>query len=194
MLSFSTPDGAPEGSCREFIEKPDRRYLMNLISEFEASGVLNYSVCSGDPESLFGIFRSCFVEMEAAGGFVSDRAGRYLFIKRFGKWDIPKGKIEVGESPSDAAVREVMEECGIGKPNLVDALPTTYHTYVLDGQRILKKTWWFAMEYEGDTSTQPQREEGITEAVWLKPSQFDIILENTYRSLYDLIGEINWKK
>jgi 8-oxo-dGTP pyrophosphatase MutT (NUDIX family) len=193
MLSFSTPAEVPEGACKEMVNHPDRSYLRKLIHEFEASRVLNYCVCSDDPDGLFGMFTSCFVEMEAAGGFVRDNAGRYLFIKRFGKWDIPKGKIEAGESPAEAAIREVMEECGIEKPVLLDALPTTYHTYVLDGQRILKKTWWFSMLYEGNPSTKPQKEEGITEAVWLKPSQFDIILENTYRSLYDLIGEITWK-
>lgn len=194
MLSFSTPSEVPEGTCREFAANPDRKYLQNLIGEFEASGVLNYCVCSEDPEALFRIFRSCFMEMEAAGGFVSDISGRYLFIKRFGKWDIPKGKIEPGESPADAAVREVMEECGIDRPLLTNSLPTTYHTYMLEGQRILKKTWWFSMKYLGDPETRPQKEEGITEAVWLKPSQFDIILDNTYRSLYDLIGEISWKE
>jgi 8-oxo-dGTP pyrophosphatase MutT (NUDIX family) len=193
MLSFSSPQDAPQGICHEFLQKPDRLVIAELIAEFEASGVRNYCLCHPDPHFLFRMFSSFFLKFDSAGGIVRDKSGRYLFIKRFGKWDIPKGKLEAGESPEMAAIREVTEECGIEPPTIIRSLPSTYHTYILDGQRVLKQTWWFAMEYSGSPATTPQKEEGITEAVWLKPSQFDIILENTYRSLEVLIGDINWE-
>jgi 8-oxo-dGTP pyrophosphatase MutT (NUDIX family) len=116
-----------------------------------------------------------------------------LFIKRFGKWDLPKGKIEAGESPGQAALREVLEECGI-RATLYQALPSTYHIYTLDGTRILKRTWWFSMGYSGEPATVPQREEGITEAIWLVPSRFDMVLDNTYRSLAALLEDIPWEE
>jgi 8-oxo-dGTP diphosphatase len=37
------------------------------------------------------------------------RAGRYLG----GRWDVPGGTVEPGESPADAAVRETLEEAGL---------------------------------------------------------------------------------
>ena len=36
-----------------------------------------------------------------------------LFIYRFNKWDLPKGKLNKGEKKQDCAIREVEEECGI---------------------------------------------------------------------------------
>ena len=41
------------------------------------------------------------------------KADAYLFILRNVVWDIPKGKLEKGETPELAAVREIEEECGL---------------------------------------------------------------------------------
>jgi len=38
---------------------------------------------------------------------------KYLFLRAFRNWDFPKGIIEPGEDPFDAAKREVAEETGI---------------------------------------------------------------------------------
>lgn len=192
LLSISTPDQALYGVCREIIYKLDRKVVVELIAQFEDSGIKSYCVCYKDPEALFALFLSYYQTIEAAGGIVRNPHGKYLFIKRFGKWDLPKGKIEKGESPVIAALREVGEECGIPDLKIGRNLLSTYHTYKLEGNRILKKTWWFAMDYSGDLLPKPQTEEGITEAVWLVPSQFDMVLENTYRSIAELIGEISW--
>jgi ADP-ribose pyrophosphatase YjhB (NUDIX family) len=47
-----------------------------------------------------------------------ERDGAYLILKRneepfAGEWDLPGGFVEMGESPADAAVREVAEETGL---------------------------------------------------------------------------------
>jgi len=42
-----------------------------------------------------------------------------LFIYRFNKWDLPKGKLDNGESVSECAIREVEEECGIANLKIV---------------------------------------------------------------------------
>ncbi len=192
LLSISSPADAICGVCKEIISKPDRTNVAELISMFETSGVYNYCVCCENPEAFFSVFASFYTIIEAAGGIVRHPSGKYLFIKRFGKWDLPKGKIEMGESPAMAALREVNEECGIGNLNLLNELPSTYHTYKLEGTRVLKKTWWFAMDYVGEFNTKPQLEEGISEATWLVPSQFDMVLENSYRSIAELIGDVSW--
>ena len=65
----------------------------------------------------------------AATGIVLDEAGRILLIRRNrqpGKslWALPGGFIEMGESPAEAARREIEEECGITakEPSLVDII------------------------------------------------------------------------
>ncbi len=192
LLSISTPDQALCGVCKEIIAKPDRAVVAELISQFEGSGIQTYCVCCEDPEAFFTLFSSFYQIIEAAGGIVRHPSGKYLFIKRFGKWDLPKGKIEQGESPAMAAVREVREECGLKGHRILNELPSTFHTYKLEGNRVLKRTWWFAMDYSGELHTIPQTEEGISEATWLVPSQFDVVLGNTYRSIAELIGDVSW--
>jgi 8-oxo-dGTP pyrophosphatase MutT (NUDIX family) len=192
LLSISKPDGVPNGVCSEFADHTDRKSVGEFISRLEASGNRSYCLCSSHPDQLFDTLLSFYQVIEAAGGIVRHSSGKYLFIKRFGKWDLPKGKIEKGETPEMAALREVHEECGISGHTIIQSLPSTFHTYKLEGNRVLKRTWWFSMDYSGNLPTRPQVEEGITEAVWMVPARFDIVLENSYRSIAELIGDVNW--
>ena len=61
------------------------------------------------------LFLPVFTQIPAAGGVVI-RNEKILFIFRNGKWDLPKGKIDNGETAKEAAIREVAEECGIDRP------------------------------------------------------------------------------
>ncbi len=63
----------------------------------------------------------------AATAIVTDDGGRILLIRRNrppakDRWALPGGFIEMGESPSDAARRELEEECGVraSAPSLID--------------------------------------------------------------------------
>ena len=49
--------------------------------------------------------------IEAAGGLVYNIENQLLMIFRNNKWDLPKGKLEVGENIQECAIREVEEEC-----------------------------------------------------------------------------------
>ena len=55
-------------------------------------------------------FQSLFIIIEAAGGCVFNQKGQLLVIYRRNSWDLPKGKIDKGETPDIAAIREVQEE------------------------------------------------------------------------------------
>jgi 8-oxo-dGTP pyrophosphatase MutT (NUDIX family) len=127
--------------------------------------------------------------IEAAGGLVLNENGKYLFIFRNGKWDLPKGKIEKDEKIKDAAVREVEEECGITVGKLNEKICKTYHVYVNRGEVVLKKTHWFNMGYYGQEKLKPQKEEGITDVRWFKKSQIDTILKNTFPSIADVLAK-----
>ena len=102
---------------------------------------------STDYEKLVADFQSNYKILEAAGGLVYNAEGKILLIFRRDFWDLPKGKIDPGESKAAAAVREVEEETGLKDITLGDLITETYHTYrTKKGNRILKRTYWFRMD------------------------------------------------
>ncbi len=102
-------------------------------------------------------------------------SGKYLFIEKKGKLDLPKGHIEPGEEPDACALREVSEECGISGHSIVKPLQPSYHTYSWEGISYLKKTSWFLMEYDGIMVTEPQSSEGITKVEWFSADEISKI-------------------
>lgn len=115
-------------------------------------------------EEIWEDFTHMFKVIEAAGGLVKNKNNELLFIRRMGKWDLPKGKIEKGESLEQAALREVEEETGLKELILEEFLNNTFHIYTeRNGEKILKTTYWFKMTYVGNSQPIPQKEEGISE-------------------------------
>lgn len=166
-----------------------REELFAQISEFAVNNEIpSLNIYSTNINNLWKVFSSWFTVIEAAGGLVGHPSGKYLFIMRYGRWDLPKGHIEEGETPEHCAVREVTEECNIRGHNIMGTLPPSYHTYLFDGRPYMKKTWWFRMSYSGEMITEPQAEEGITHAEWLGPKEIARIKENTFQSLLDLLN------
>ncbi len=131
-------------------------------------------------------FKQCFKNIDAAGGVVKNSAGEYLLIYRRGKWDLPKGKVDDGEDFPEAALREVSEETGLKNIKIVAPLMSTYHTYPLKKKLVLKKTYWFQMDFTGDESLIPQKEEDIEEARWFKTSELHEPFKNTFPLIIDL--------
>lgn len=138
-------------------------------------------------ERLLDEFISLFWYVEAAGGMVFNSAAERLFIYRFGKWDLPKGKIEKNETHSEAAIREVQEETGLQEVVITEELPSTFHIFDFKGKKVLKRTYWFKMNYTGNTEPKPQLEEEITEAVWIPQNKLHTVLNNTYASLKTIL-------
>lgn len=166
-----------------------RKMLKENFSVFVKSGIFDSLVfqCGKYPEKYFENFISLFWYLEAAGGVIRNQANERLFIYRFGKWDLPKGKIEKAETPAEAALREVTEETGLRGPEILHELPSTYHIYEFKGKKVLKRTYWYSMKYNGTVQPVPQTEEGITEAKWFIPDDYKTIQLNTYASLIGLI-------
>ncbi len=109
-------------------------------------------------------------------------------IFRNGRWDIPKGKREPGESIEECAVREVGEECGIDGHRCGDLITVTWHLYLLGGEMILKDTYWFEMSYDGPAALTPQREEGISDIKWCTPAETVANVEASYYTIKDLFA------
>lgn len=128
-------------------------------------------------------FQSNFKSQKAAGGKVLNANNEVLFIYRFDKWDLPKGKLDNGESVSECAVREVEEECGITNLQIIKPLETTYHIYKEKGKTIIKTTYWFLMQTDFDGELTPQSEEGIEQVVFKNEDEVELALENTYENI-----------
>jgi 8-oxo-dGTP pyrophosphatase MutT (NUDIX family) len=167
----------------------EKEELYNQISRFAVNNEnSSLNIFSPDIDNLWATFLSWFTVAEAAGGLVKHTSGKYLFIQRYGKWDLPKGHLEPDESPEACALREVNEECNIKGHRIINPLSNSYHTYLFDNKPYLKKTYWFAMEYNGEMICDPQSEEGITAAQWLMPKEIAMIKSNTWQSLLDLLN------
>lgn len=88
------------------------------------------------------------VEEVSAGGLVVDKSGEMgLLIGRIDKrgrmlWSLPKGHIEAGESPEEAALREVREETGI-KSSITRSLGVIDFWFMAEGKRIHKTVHHF---------------------------------------------------
>jgi 8-oxo-dGTP pyrophosphatase MutT (NUDIX family) len=141
-----------------------------------------------DVAALKKAFWKKFLIIQAGGGLVANDRQEYLFIFRRGKWDLPKGKLDPGETLEQCAVREVREETGLHEVRLEAPLLTTYHTYDESGHHILKESYWYRMKAVDGQEIVPQREEQITELRWVKHDGIGELLKNTFPSIVDVIG------
>ena len=141
-------------------------------------------------EELRKAFWKKFILIRAGGGLVRNEKGEVLFMFRRGKWDLPKGKQDDGETLEACAVREVKEETGLKEISLEKPLLVTWHTYDDSGKHILKETHWFTMRAAGDQALLPQQEEQITELRWVGKKDFPTMLSNTFPSIVDVIRTV----
>jgi 8-oxo-dGTP pyrophosphatase MutT (NUDIX family) len=154
---------------------------VNLLEN--ASNFTTVVLYDDDVESLFKRFEELFKEVGAAGGVVRNDDGKILMIFRRGYWDLPKGKIDPGESEPEAALREVTEETGVDGLTLGEFICPTYHIYREKKQRYLKKTYWYKMSTSENGVLTPQAEEGIELAGWYNPEDLINGSKKTYQNI-----------
>lgn len=161
----------------------------------ENTSVKELNVFGENIDEIWQEFQKLFRIIEAAGGIVSNPNGDILFIKRLGKWDLPKGKMEKGESREESAVREIEEETGLQNAELLSFINTTYHIYIeRNGDKVLKCTHWFEMKFDGEDTSKPQIEEGITEVAWKNTLQIEEeVFPSTFKNIRLIIREF-WNK
>ena len=132
--------------------------------------------------------KKMFKIIKAGGGVVKNNNDQILFIYRLKKWDLPKGKLDKGETIRDCAKREVEEETKV-KVNLKQKIISTWHTYTRNKKFILKKTTWFKMDCVDDSKMKPQKKEKIEKVEWMNNSRIKEILLNSYKTLNHVMIE-----
>jgi len=160
-----------------FCDEPS--HLQTLVSDF-LNGKDEHTFLLGNENLLWNSFKALLTPVPAAGGVVLGENG-YLFIFRRGKWDLPKGKIEQGENPEEAALREVTEETGLTGLVILGPLPSTWHVYKLQSPKskdiwILKETKWFSMLSTNREIPVPQTDEEIELIRWIQKDDLNDIL------------------
>lgn len=126
----------------------------------------------------------------AAGAVVMDKtaAGWQVLVvhrPKYDDWSLPKGKLERGEDPAAAALREVEEETGVrvrlgrlltpqeyavrGRPKVVEywtARPVGHHDVRgYPPNREIDKVRWLPLEQAGERLTHPRDRETLAEAM-----------------------------
>ncbi len=171
------------------IQYAGRQSIEVVYARFiEAGGCKTLWILAGvDFEIACLEFNSLFKRIEAAGGIVRNHPGEYLFIKRLGVWDLPKGKLHKSELVHEGALREVCEETGLKGLTITKQLPSSFHIYTdRHGRAVLKETYWFEMLCHEPQPLVPQTEEDISEAKWFTKDELSIPILNTYASLQQL--------
>ena len=165
----------------------DQVHFRNFIDHFlDDEDTTNLVIFHQNIEELLEAFYQSYKVIEAGGGLVFNSQRDLLVIRRLDRWELPKGKIEIGENADEAALREVEEECGISGLQIIRKLSTSYHFYEGRKQRILKLSHWFLMHYSGNQKLIPQTEEGITQAFWAKTHEIENLTTDTFANLIDL--------
>ena len=73
---------------------------------------------------------------------------------------------------------------------IIKELDSTYHCYFHKKRWVLKRTYWFEMKTEYEGKLTPQTEEGIESVKWLAKTDWNIIFNNTYNSIKEVISLI----
>ena len=158
-------------------------HFKKLIKKINNGELLYVNLYHKNQEKLERFLRKKIKVVEAAGGLVFNKNREILFIHRNDKWDLPKGKIEKGETHTEAAMREVIEETGVKDLEIRDFITQTYHVFKKNDKFRLKVTYWYEMYSEYDGPLIPEPHEGIKKVKWKNFEKSQKALRNSYENI-----------
>jgi len=160
-------------------------HFIDFIEDHKMKKLKKIDFVVKNPDKVVKLVKEHFKIVQAAGGIVRKK-DQILMIDRLKKWDLPKGKLDKGETIDECAVREVEEETGV-KVKIDSFFKKSYHTYIRNQKRVLKETHWYLMECLDDKKMKPQKDEGIDGVSWKTKKEVAIDTQDTYRSLKRLL-------
>ena len=127
----------------------------------------------------------------AAGGLVWNENNELLMIFRQEKWDLPKGKLDEGESIETCAIRELREETGLKEVILGEFIGITHHEYFdrFINAPAIKESHWYNMRSNSNQYLNPQLEENITDIKWVSLDEISTFLANSYLNIEIIIKQ-----
>jgi len=170
-----------------FIDELNSHTVKSMIHEMQLEKIHAGVFFHDDLDALKKAFYKKFTIIQAGGGLVLNEKNEILLIFRKGKWDLPKGKLDKGETISACAIREVEEETGLKNVILIEPLIITYHTYHEGSRFILKESHWYTMKVSGDQILTPQTEEDILEVKWITKEEAEQYFPDCYPSVVDVL-------
>jgi 8-oxo-dGTP pyrophosphatase MutT (NUDIX family) len=124
--------------------------------------------------------------IKAGGGLVVNNNHEYLLMFRRGKWDLPKGKWDDGETIEECALREVKEETGLKNVTIEKFIDITHHNYTFNDILVHKETYWYLMKSPLNEPLIPQTEEDIEQVCWVPKNELLKYLNNTYPNIIEI--------
>jgi 8-oxo-dGTP pyrophosphatase MutT (NUDIX family) len=169
------------------IDELNSHTITTMIHEMRQDKIHAGIFLHSDLEELRNAFFKKFKIIQAGGGLIRNERGQTLLIFRRGKWDMPKGKLDDGETLAECAVREVKEETGLRDVKLIAPLIITYHTYDQGTKHVLKESHWYTMEAPANEMLTPQTEEDIEQIIWADDEDLFLYKENAFPSILDVL-------
>ena len=156
------------------------------LTAAEKIGALNY-----EHPAVQVVYTSltCGIGINDESGLIVNDRGERLMIYRNGRWDLPKGHWERGETIEACALREVREETGVAA-SIRRHLCDTLHCYQLRGEWEMKRTHWFEMAAAADATLRPQTEEGIDRVCWCTPDEVELHLQQTFPTIRRVFAKL----
>lgn len=105
-------------------------------------------------------------------------------------WSFPKGWVEPGETPQQAAIREVEEESGVRAEIIADLPPTRYFFVNREKQRVAKTVTWYLMRYVGEGNQTHAYEVAAVEWLPLESVHARLTYKNDKELFSVALGEI----
>lgn len=170
-----------------FIDELNPSAVKTMLQQMERAEFYQGVFLYPDVEALLAAFKEQLNVIVAAGGLVYTPDRWLLLIHRLGHWDLPKGKLDKGESLEQCALREIEEETGAKNLRIDRLLQITYHTYRQKGQLNLKESHWFLVKATGKSALVPQTEEDVQQCRWVPLNEVSGYLDGAFASVADVL-------
>ena len=180
-------DNNPVAETYSFFTGATLRSFTLALQQMDRPGVTGAVIEDMSEAALKDQLSAMYNSIDAAGGVAYNETGAILLIYRRGKWDLPKGKLDEGESIDECAVREVKEETGLKQLTLEDKICDTYHVYTQGNEQLLKRTAWYKMKGTSADILKPQKEENIMEARWVSNKELGPLAARSYEAIREVL-------